>query len=64
MTEKEKLLHSWLHQACALLSVEARDHAENRQWDDAKQRKEIAKIIRSFLVAATNVLDTIEENVA
>jgi hypothetical protein len=64
MTPSEKILHSWLSQACALLGVEARDHDENRYWDSPKQRKEIAKTIRSFIVAANKVLDNLKEDAA
>lgn len=60
MTEREQALYDWLHQACALLSVEAQDHEHNSQMD-RKKRQEIAKILRQFLVQAANVLDDAKE---
>lgn len=60
MTDREQAYFQWLRQACLLLAVEARDHEQNRQFDDRKQRLEIAKILQRFVREANAFLEEAE----
>ena len=48
MTQRESILFNLLHQACALISVEANDHQSTRKYPDKAQRQRIAKTLREF----------------
>jgi hypothetical protein len=62
MTEREQVLYDWLHQACALLAVEARDHHENRMYDDMRQQRDISRTLRDFIQKAVNVMDDAKQD--
>lgn len=62
MTQRESILFNLLHQACALISVEANDHADGRFYDDKAQRKRIAKTLREFLEYAEKHARPIVDN--